>query len=239
MNTALYNVVNSVLTGETAPRVITFAVATRLFASVNPDATARSHTRWMAELVTAGLLQRVTTKIYLNKAATPWVGLSEAASAIRSGAIVSLQTVLGEFGVTNNFTNIVTAMVAFDSPSSGGIMPTLGGFDTEGGRFEFYGMPVDKLLAGKHEDRIISDRFYDCATPERAFLDWIYLGNSPRSKMPLPPLDCDTDSMHMPRVWRLAKAMKIEPELTRWLEAKAAYEQDENVAHNMSVRMGF
>jgi hypothetical protein len=99
-------------------------------------------------------------------------------------------------------------------------------------------MPV-RLLdehAGALEDRLDLDVSYARATPEKALLDWIYLGASPRTKLSGPPLDIDLDKLKMPRLRRLAKAMDLGTALASYLSRKTRYDNDPDVQANASTR---
>jgi hypothetical protein len=55
----------------------------------------------------------------------------------------------------------------------------------------------------------LNQRLYPRATTEKALLDWIYLGDSPRTKLAPPPLDIDLERVHKRRLKRLAERMKL------------------------------
>lgn len=75
-------------------------------------------------------------------------------------------------------------------------------------------MPLRVLEAGAGRLEDVQDlRYaYPRATPERALLDWIYLGASPRSRLAPPPGDIRLKGMNSVRLGRLAKAMGIVPQ---------------------------
>jgi hypothetical protein len=59
--------------------------------------------------------------------------------------------------------------------------------------FRFHSMPTRLLddRAGEPEDRLDLDVRYPRASAEKAFLDWLYLGESEYSKIAGPPLAVD------------------------------------------------
>jgi hypothetical protein len=118
--------------------------------------------RWIQEAVSANRLQRVVRGLYLNRLISPPARLCEAAVWLRPGAVISLQTVLGDAGVWNNFTDWVTAVVPL-SPRYA--TPSLGRLDTAAGVFVFRGLPEAVLEAGREEDRLMSSTTYRRATP--------------------------------------------------------------------------
>jgi hypothetical protein len=80
---------------------------------------------WAAE---GKILKPVREGAYLNGMSFPEVALAEAASVIRTGAVVSLQSVLGDAGVLNNPTPDVTCVMATTAPStSGGTVRSISG----------------------------------------------------------------------------------------------------------------
>jgi hypothetical protein len=170
--------------------------------------------RWIQEAVSANRVQRVVRGLYLNRLISPPAQLSEAAVWLRPGAVISLQTVLGDAGVWNNFTDWVTAVV----PLSGRYTtPSLGRLDAAAGIFVFRGLPEAVLEAGREEDRLASGPTYRRATPEAALLHWLYLSNSPRSRMSEPPLDMDLTILNAQRLKRLSRVMQLSRVLEGWL----------------------
>jgi hypothetical protein len=94
-----------------ALRVLNKASIVQVAQGIHADISEPSVERWVNEAVRAGRLQRVVRGLYLNRLIFPPAQLSEAAVWLRPGAVVSLQTVLGDSGVWNNYTEWVTAVV--------------------------------------------------------------------------------------------------------------------------------
>ncbi|MGH8243082.1 MAG: hypothetical protein ACRETY_06990 [Steroidobacteraceae bacterium] len=163
----------------------------------------------------AGALRPMTRGLYLNRMAQPLPSVAEAASYVRAGAIVGLQTVLGEAGITNGYPDIVTSVV----PIQSGIAPSSRSVRVESAEFRFHAMPVRLLNdeAGLAEDRLDPDVTYARTSPEKALLDWIYLGESPRTRLAGPPFDLDFDLLDSRRLNRLAKRMALARELESYL----------------------
>jgi len=157
----------------------------------------------------------MTRGLYLNRMAQPMPSAAEAASRVRAGAIVSLQTVLLEAGITGGHPDVITCVV----PIRSGIAPSSRPVRVKGAEFRFHAMPT-RLLddeAGAAEDRLDADAPYARESPEKALLDWIYLGSSPRTKLAGPPLDVDLRSLDLKRLGRLGIAMKLARELEGFL----------------------
>jgi hypothetical protein len=152
--------------------------------------------------------------------------LAEAATWLRPGCVVSLQTVLGDSGVWNNYTSMVTAVVPFASSRP---RPSLGIRTTLAGRFQFRGMPEVVLLAGREADRLADVTGYVRATPEAALVHWLYLAASSRSNLMAPPLDLDMHMLNAARLRRLAEAMNLSGELAQWSATKRAHDQSPSV----------
>ena len=201
------------LADPVALRVLDKTSIVRLAKDVRPEVSEPTVERWIQEAVSANRLQRVVRGLYLNRLISPPAQLSEAAVWLRPGAVISLQTVLGDAGVWNNFTDWVTAVVPLSSRYT---TPSLGRLETAAGIFVFRGLPEAILEAGPEEERLASGATYRRATPEAALLHWLYLSNSPRSRMSEPPLDMDLAILNAQRLKRLASAMKLPEVLEKW-----------------------
>jgi hypothetical protein len=128
--------------------------------------------------------------------------------------------VLGDAGVWNNFTDWVTVVVPLSRRYT---TPSLGQLESAAGTFVFRGLPEAVLEAGRGEDRLANSATYRRSTPEAALLHWLYLSNSPRSRMSPPPLDMDLTALRVPPLTRLSRAMNLSGPLARWLDqARAA-----------------
>jgi hypothetical protein len=189
--------------------------------NVRPDISKPSVERWIQEAVAANRLRRVVRGLFLNRLITPQPQLCEAAVWLRPGAVISLQTVLGDSGVWNNYTEWVTAVVPLSSRYA---TPSLGRVVTGGGTFVFRGVPERVLETGAAHDRLIAGVDYRRATPEAALLHWLYLAGSPRSRMSTPPLDLDLGALDLKRLKRLAIAMRLDANLTIWRDRNVGQE---------------
>jgi len=207
------------LTKPQALRVLDKASVAQLARGVRPGLSNPTIDRWIRESIAAGRLQRIVRGTYLNRFIHPAALPCEAAVWLRQGAIISLQTVLGDSGIWNNFTNWVTAMVPL-SPRYP--TPSLGRVATSAGTFVFRGIPLDILEGGAETDRLEPHLSYRRATPEAALLHWLYLGRSPRSRMSAPPADLEVASLDSPRLQRLARAMRLSDTLREWQRGVAA-----------------
>src|ERR1700736_5276190 len=99
------------LTDPIALRVLDKPSIVRVARHVRSDISESTVERWIQEVVSANRLHRVVRGLYLNRMISPPAQLSEAAVWLRPGAVISLQTVLGDSGVWNNYTDWVAAVV--------------------------------------------------------------------------------------------------------------------------------
>jgi hypothetical protein len=200
------------------------------FADRRKKAARNTIFKWIRQQTDAGVLRPVTRGLYLNQLARPQPAAAEAANFVRSGAIVSLQTVLGDGGVTNSYSDIITSVL----PVRGGVAQSSRPVVANGIEYRFHVMP-SRLLddeAGAVEDRMDLDVLYPQASPEKALMDWIYLGASPRTKLAPPPLDIDLERLDKRRLKRLADRMKLSDQLGEYLARKRNYDKDANVIAN-------
>jgi len=199
-------------------RVLDKASVARLARGVHPGLSNPTIDRWIRESITSARLQRVVRGTYLNRFTHPAALPCEAAVWLRPGAIISLQTVLGDSGVWNNFTDWVTAVVPL---SARHLTPSLGRVATRAGTFVFRGIPAGILEGGAETDRLELQLSYRRATPEAALLHWLYLARSPRSRMSSPPVDLDIASLDSRRLNRLARATRLSGTLREWQDGVA------------------
>jgi len=172
------------LAEPSALRVLDTASIIQLAENVRRNISRPSVERWIQEAVAANRLQRVVRGLYLNRLIAPPAQLCEAAVWLRPGAVISLQTVLGDSGVWNNFTQWVTAVVPLSSRYT---TPSLGRVETGAGTFVFRGLPERLLEAGAERDRLAAGFDYRRATPEAALLHWLYLSVHQEVVCRLPP----------------------------------------------------
>lgn len=181
---------------------------------VRPGVSDPTVERWLQDAVGAERLRRVVRGLYLNCLTHPPAQLPEAAVWLRPGAVISLQTVLGDAGVWNNYTGWITAIVPLSRRYA---TPSLGKLETAGGTFLFRGLPERVLEAGREQDRFAAGITYRRATAEAALLHWLYLSHSPRSRMSPPPLDLELRALDLRKLNTLASAMSLSQQLASWL----------------------
>jgi hypothetical protein len=223
----------TILLGAEAPRVMTVPMIAAAFADRRKKAARNTVFKWIRDQTEAGVLRPITRGLYLNQLARPQPTAAEAASFVRSGAIVSLQTVLGDAGITNSYSGIVTSVL----PVRGRVAPSSRSVVANGIEYRFHAMPA-RLLddeAGDLEDRMDLEVLYLRASPAKALLDWIYLGASHRTKLALPPYDIDLARLDKRRLKRLADRMELSRQLGEFLAGKRKYDRDPGVRANAPV----
>ena len=203
------------LSAPKSRRIFTAAEFHQLVKERRPGASS-STARTMSEmLVNAGALRRVTSGVFLNQRVSPPAEMTEVAAHIRSGAVISLHSVLGVSGFLNNLSAIVTAVVptsATKRPSLGTVKPS------NGGVFRFYGL-AERFFPVTEEDR--TDMLapgHPCETfrPEAALLHWLHLSSMQRSSMTDLPKDVDMEVLDQELLSKLAARWELGRALNDW-----------------------
>jgi hypothetical protein len=220
-----------------SPSVLTTAMLHGMVTAGRKDAPSRAtFSRWASYMAESAKLKEVIKGVYLNRLGHRDVSPAAASHWVRFNSFVSLSWVLEQAGITNNFGDTVTCVIPTDPAWSN---PQISDRITSAGTFRFFAMParlVDER-AGQLED-IRDLRFdYPRATPEKALLDWIYLGKSPRSRMTRPPFDLEVEALDAAKIERLAQNMGLERPLADWMAQYHAYQADEDVRENSSSRL--
>jgi hypothetical protein len=213
------------LSDPAAPRVFSPGTLRAWLAGQDVPISRPSLQEALDEWTSLALVDRVRRGTYLNLRAYPTPTLAEAAPHIRAGAVISLQFVLGQAGVLNNPTAIVTAVVPLDTH----VFNAVGTVKAEGDReFQFYGMRarfVPAFAGAFAEDAYQPYAPTLTATPEKALLDWLYLAKtSPNWRAP-PAHDLDFDLLDADRLTRLATRMDLLEPLARLQGKGLAAEQ--------------
>lgn len=191
--------------------------------------------RWLQEALQAGKLRKVRAGIFLNAAGSANVSPAAAASFIRRSAVPSLSWVLEQNWLLNNFGDVITCTV----PMAPGLpVPNLSAVKTPYATFQFRALPwrLHELAALPVQDWRDNRYAHPRATPEKAFCDWLYLGQSPRSSLRTPPLDLEFEKLNQARLRRIVAAMNLKPGLAAWRASKQRYDNDVEVQANTALR---
>lgn len=212
----------ALLKNNDAPRVFSPTSLKEYFKENALEVSRPSITLYMQSWNDGSFIKKVKHGVYLNLRATPEPSLEEAAPWVREGAIVSLQTVLGQSGVLNNPTDWVTCVYAHSKN------PNNLNLECEGGTFKFTSIN-DKALPSPDEDWY--KEAYEpyssnlTATPEKALLDWIYLGTH-AYQWSLPPAhDIDWEELNEERLNLLADKMGLKEALVEFKKSVNSAEQ--------------
>lgn len=209
------------LESSSAPRVCTTEDIARLVRGVRPRASPATIRAAIDGLVDARALSKVSRGLYLNRRARPSIETAEAAQHIRQGAVVSLESVLGECGFLNNPPVTVTAVV----PLRAHFAPNVGEVKTSGGQiFRFNALPERFFPQSDEEQRLMlqAGRFYPVAKPEVAALQWLHLARSPRSSLRAPPQDVDFSVLDVDLLKSLAWRWDLSRALDDWIKRVTA-----------------
>lgn len=203
------------LADQSARRVFTAAEFHHFVREYRLNASASTARTLSAMLVSAGVLHRVSSGIFLNRRAIPPAELAEAAAHIRAGAVISLHSVLGECGFLNNPSAIVMAVL----PASATKRPRLGEVETStGDKFHFFGL-AEKFFPVTSEERgemLQPGRPCEMFRPEAALLQWLHLANMRRSTLVAPPMDVDMEQLDMELLGRLSERWAVQRYFNDW-----------------------
>ena len=205
------------LSTQSARRIFTAAEFHRFVQDYRPGASASTARSVADMLVSAGALRRVSSGLFLNSRTVPPAELTEVAAHIRSGAVISLHSVLGECGFLNNPSAIVVAVL----PTSSTKRPNLGDVETSSGnKFRFFGL-AEKFFPMTLEERwemLQPGRPCEMFRPEAALLQWLYLASIQRSTLTMPPVDVDMEQLDEELLGRLAERWGVGRQLNDWLD---------------------
>jgi hypothetical protein len=203
------------LSTPSARRIFTAAEFHQFVQSYRPGASASTARTASDMLVNAGALRRVSSGVFLNRRAVPPAELTEVATHIRAGAVISLHSVLGEVGFLNNPPGIVVAVL----PSSATKRPKLGEVRTSTGDvFRFYGL-AERFFPASDQERfemLQPGRPCEMFRPEAALLQWLHLAKMQRSTLTMPPLDVDMETLDRVLLDRLAERWGLQTEFSEW-----------------------
>lgn len=199
-----------------AHRIFTAGDFQEFVQTYRPGASASTARLAAESMVAAGALRRVSSGVFLNRRQTPPAELTEVASNLRAGAVVSLHSVLGECGFLNNPSAVVMAVL----PTSANKRPRLGEVTTSTGDiFRFYGL-AEKFFPASAEERFLMlqpGRPCETFRPEAALLQWLHLAGMQRSSLTAPPVDVDMAALDADLLDELAGRWRLGPAFGDWL----------------------
>lgn len=167
------------------------------------------------DICRAHKISRVRKGLWINNCCLDRVFRGEAANRIRSGAIVSLFSVLPET-MRIGFPHGVFSVVAVPRNST---RPSVGTIDTGIGDFHFNGIQEEILLAGDENDRIATHYGTSYATPEAAIIHWFHLSSVKGKSFPKPKVAFSAVSkMDYNRLERLARETRYHSDIMHWAD---------------------
>ena len=172
----------------------------------------KSAIRWLEK---THALRKVRNNIFLNTSKKPSGRLDDLVSYANTKAIVSLHSSLGSSGVHHN-----------PSIMSFGVYPA--SIDKAGrehsdtptriGHLKLYALPEHFFDQDQDYSWISEGHRHARFIPEKALLDWIWLGNHQDSSLPEPnPCDIDLDKLDLNKVGFFAHKLAMDDSFTSWL----------------------
>lgn len=198
-----------------APRVMNPTAVRTWLGGAGIDLSLSAMVDALTEWQALGLVEKIRRGIYLNLRAHPRPMADEAAPFLRTGAVISLQRVLGQAGVLNNPTDWITCVLPVSASRA------VGTIETDRHVFQFAGMKDEMMPSATADwatDAYQPYAHVPTATPEKALLDWIYLSKaSPLWRLP-PRQDIEMDDLDSEKLARLAIRMDLEKDLSHFIE---------------------
>ncbi len=226
--------IEKALYGPRAMRFVSTSVLLKIAQNIKPSITDNTLHSWINEMTEAGELVKVYRSLYANMRAHPPVVPPEACQYMYPGAVVSLQYVLGAFGIINNPPRAITFVAPIRHTEAGRrVSPMVRTITGDFGEFRLHALPERMLdsSAGVRSDLLDpTAKFYARATPEKALVDWIYLAASPRSKskLTMPPFDTDVDDLDLERLMRIARNTGTDRYVADFLKSLKNTDEDES-----------
>lgn len=197
-----------------APRALNYRQLGRLLGEPSESTVVRT----LRRLTEGGILVRAMRNVYFN-AMQPYE-LADALPLIVPEGVLSLNSVLGRAGISNNPSRNLHVVVPLrEKGQASGFRYNSRRFQ-DGTRLNLYSLP------GRYFDFGLESREtrFRAATPEKALCDWLYLQESPRSRVTRVPSDLEFDRFNRRRLTAYARRMGVEAALDT-LEAAHAAEQ--------------
>lgn len=160
-----------------------------------------------------GSLRHVGGTLWLNGVCRPRGRLEDALVAKRPGAVSSLHSVLGSCGAHNNPSVMAFAVEPSDGPAAPAKVVS-----TALGDMRLLGLPPAFFEAPPGERWTSETTSFPSFVPEKALLDWIYLGGQAAARQPGPnPGDVDLHMIDLDKAGAWAGRLGLSVELAHWL----------------------
>jgi hypothetical protein len=198
-----------------APRTLSFEELQKAVQNCKPTATPAT-VRRLATALEGLALHKVKSGLWINMMTFPSASVGDVVGRIRNGAIVSLQTVLGDTGVANNFTEDFFCIIPRD-PKSTTVPRTSKVTLLDGTEIHFKSISKTVLDRASPADSLNPQFRYARATPEAALIHWIYLAAHDKSTMRMPDTQAILDNLDEERLFRLADAFQVTDKTREWI----------------------
>jgi hypothetical protein len=160
-----------------------------------------------------GSLRKVGSSLWLNGLCKPRGRLDDALHAIHPEAVSSLHSVLGSTGVHNNPSVMAFAVAPSDEPAG---PPKV--ISTPLGDMRLHALPRVFFEEPQGESWRSSIHAYPSFAPEKALLDWLYLGTQKAASLPEPnPGDVDLGMLNLDKAGSWARTLGLTSQLAHWL----------------------
>ena len=195
------------LRGRSAPGALTLGLLEDQIELLGHRVHKATLSRVVSKLENEGVFEKVKAGLWVNRLRFPQARLEEATQHLKAGAVISLRSVLGEYGVLNNISDEVSACVPYKEGVKGGLFTTSGNHS-----FYFRVLPPSFFPTDANSEQLLLDssKPYPSFVPEKALLDWIHLARSVRSTLPPLPFDADLEGLDWDRLKDCADYLKME-----------------------------
>lgn len=243
------------LRGPFKPRIMSAVELYEFWSKEHPSLQVKSLYLAANKMIRLGLLKRIRNNVYVNLQAVPAVQNHEIAVHFEPEAVITMHSALYQSGALNNPSRIVTAVIPVEVRRRGSMESRIPGrrMQISTSECDIWGFYIPKKLVSSVEmdpsDAYVLGLPYRMATPEKALLDWIYIGELRRTEVykdglemeltGLPPLDIDLKVFDIKKLNRLARVMDLKSALSDWMEVKKDYDKSNSVVLNMNQNLGF
>lgn len=150
-----------------------------------------------------------------------------------AGAVVSLLSVLGDAGITNNYTYQVWSVIAASQDRPAGIVPAFEHHEETDTVYRIFAMPSEVLAVPDRADVLDPAYPYSRATVEAALCHLVYLCHA--GAVGSLPYELELDDLDRPRITRIATAMGIVDEMETYLAGVLDLNREQDVAPGLGI----
>jgi hypothetical protein len=159
------------LTGPNTPRILDTQTIGALLNKYRPRAARSTIKSLVWDLINTGVVRPIPAGLFVNLHCIPPVALAEAASHLRVGAVVSMQSALSVKGIIDQDNNKVTSVVPSIDLQRAELEILFEGDTT----FYFHSLPEKWFSQSLGADILDPETLYPSFVPEKALLDWLYV----------------------------------------------------------------